>query len=113
MIWRDGLSRLRALLGIAHGSRALGPPLQVSLNLTNRCNVRCVHCYYYSPHAVRPNLPDIWYGEAYRRFRHQALALNKRKAPVSGCDCNSCSHYTANLRVYRLLHPVRARLAGI
>ena len=26
MIWHEGLSRFRALLGIAHGSRALGPP---------------------------------------------------------------------------------------
>jgi hypothetical protein len=41
----------------------------------------------------------------------KALALNRRKTPVSGCVCDSCPHYTANLRVYKALHPVGWRSA--
>jgi MoaA/NifB/PqqE/SkfB family radical SAM enzyme len=26
--------------------------------MTNRCNLRCVHCYYHSPLIVRPNVPE-------------------------------------------------------
>ena len=51
----DGwFSKLSAAAGILHGSRAFGGPLQLNLGLTNRCNIRCVHCYFYSPHLEKP-----------------------------------------------------------
>ena len=41
--------------GIMHGSRAFTGPFQASVELTNRCNIRCIHCYFYSPYIERPN----------------------------------------------------------
>jgi MoaA/NifB/PqqE/SkfB family radical SAM enzyme len=32
-----------------HGSRAFGGPFRVSFALTDRCNIRCMHCYFHSP----------------------------------------------------------------
>jgi len=49
------LSYTKAVAGIVHGGRAFGGPLMVSLSLTNRCNIRCIHCYFYSPHGEHPN----------------------------------------------------------
>jgi MoaA/NifB/PqqE/SkfB family radical SAM enzyme len=57
--WHERILQARAALGIAHGSRAFGPPLQFSLSLTNRCNVRCVHCWYHSPRLERANLFEV------------------------------------------------------
>ena len=53
---REQLSCAKAALGILHGSRAFGGPIQVNLRLTNRCNIRCIHCYYYSPFLDNPSL---------------------------------------------------------
>ncbi len=53
------ISRIRTVLGIIHGERTFGAPLQVNLGLTNRCNLRCIHCYFYSPHAKIPNYHDV------------------------------------------------------
>jgi hypothetical protein len=30
-------------------------------------------------------------------------------SPVEGCNCNSCSHFDGNMRVFRTLHPIRRR----
>jgi len=51
----EKLSWLRSLAGVLHGRRAFGGPIQANINITNRCNLRCVHCYYYSPHVKLPN----------------------------------------------------------
>jgi radical SAM protein with 4Fe4S-binding SPASM domain len=59
------LAKGRAVLGIAHGRRAFGGPPQASVGLTNRCNIRCVHCYYYSPLLDTPSLREV------RRARQQ------------------------------------------
>jgi MoaA/NifB/PqqE/SkfB family radical SAM enzyme len=52
---------------------------------------------------------EIWNGETYRRFREEAVGINRRKTAVRGCDCYHCVHHTANLRVYKALHPVKGR----
>jgi len=65
----QALNQFRTLLGILHGSRAFTGPVQVNLNLTNRCNVRCVHCYFYSPHIEKPNMVEL------RRARRDDVAL--------------------------------------
>ena len=42
-----------------HGSRAFGGPYLSCLMLTNRCNVRCIHCYFYSPLIDAPNMCEL------------------------------------------------------
>jgi MoaA/NifB/PqqE/SkfB family radical SAM enzyme len=66
----------------------------------------CCRCYESLGNCYEKGLHEIWYGEAYRSFRREAFALNRRKTPVSGCACDGCPHYTANIRVYKALHPV-------
>ncbi|MCK4827834.1 radical SAM protein, partial [bacterium] len=56
MSWKQSLSYLRVVKGILHGSRAYGGPIQASLSITNRCNIQCIHCYFYSPYIELPNL---------------------------------------------------------
>jgi MoaA/NifB/PqqE/SkfB family radical SAM enzyme len=51
--------QLRALAGLLGRGRPLGGPPQVSLHLTNRCNIRCGHCYFYSPRAEAPNRLEV------------------------------------------------------
>jgi MoaA/NifB/PqqE/SkfB family radical SAM enzyme len=70
----------------------------------------CCRCYMSMGNAFEQDFKEIWYGEKYRRFRREAITVNKRRTPVSECDCNSCPHHNANLRVYKALHPVRWRL---
>jgi MoaA/NifB/PqqE/SkfB family radical SAM enzyme len=62
------LPYVRVLLGILQGSRSFGGPVQMALNLTNRCNIRCIHCYFYSPRIENPNLFDV------RKARRQGLS---------------------------------------
>ena len=73
----------------------------------------CCRCYKSFGNIYKNNFREIWNGEAYRRFRKEAMLINKRKTPVSGCGCNSCVHYIANLRVYRTLHPLKGRSSSI
>ena len=49
MNWRERVSQARVVAGILHGGRAFGGPFQASFSLSNRCNLRCIHCYFYSP----------------------------------------------------------------
>ena len=73
MSWRHRVSQLRTVMGIMHGSRAFGGPFQALLSLTNRCNLRCLHCIFYSPHLERPNLVPV------RRARMMSLELPSEK----------------------------------
>ncbi len=43
-------------MGILHGSRAFIGPLHANLSLTNRCNISCIHCYFYSKYLDKPNM---------------------------------------------------------
>ena len=56
---RQWFPHVRAVMGIVHGSRAFGGPIQANLRLTNRCNIRCIHCYYYSPFVETPSLTPL------------------------------------------------------
>ncbi|HJX30751.1 MAG TPA: radical SAM protein [Thermodesulfobacteriota bacterium] len=56
-IIRD-LAYARVVAGILHGSRSFGGPLQANISLTNRCNLRCIHCYAYSPCHDGPSFFD-------------------------------------------------------
>ena len=59
MGWQGWMTRAKILAGIAHGGRAFGGPFQGCLWLTNRCNLQCIHCYFYSPLLSEPNYFDV------------------------------------------------------
>lgn len=69
----------------------------------------CCRCYEPMGDISEHKFSEIWNGKAYRQFRKEGLYLNRRRKPVSGCDCYSCVHHTANLRVYQKLHPLKGR----
>ncbi|MFH0964068.1 MAG: radical SAM protein [Planctomycetota bacterium] len=75
MNWSQTLSHLRAAVGILHGSRAFGGPIQAGLALTWRCNLRCLHCYYFSPHAENRNTFEL------RRMRREGRELPEGGGP--------------------------------
>jgi MoaA/NifB/PqqE/SkfB family radical SAM enzyme len=70
----------------------------------------CCNCFNTVGTVEEKGFHEIWNGEAYLRFREEAVTINTRKIPVTGCLCNNCSHYIANFRVFRALHPYKARL---
>jgi len=69
----------------------------------------CCKCFDSLGNVCDTDFRDIWYGDAYRRFRKAAYKINKHGFGVSGCDCHSCSNHAANLRIYRALHPIKKR----
>lgn len=69
----------------------------------------CCRCYNSLGNVSEAKFSDIWNGEPYRALRQEAITLNKRGTPVKGCDCNSCIHYIANMRVFKILHPIKGR----
>jgi radical SAM protein with 4Fe4S-binding SPASM domain len=82
--------------------------LSVRINVGGRV-YPCCHCFEPLGNINDKKFHEIWNGEAYRCFRKEALRINRRKTPVEGCDCNSCAHHTANLRVYKAFHPIKGR----
>lgn len=56
MNWKHHKSELKAIMGILHGRRVFGGPLQADFGLTNKCNAQCIHCYYYSLLLEKPAL---------------------------------------------------------
>ncbi|MCK4821259.1 SPASM domain-containing protein, partial [bacterium] len=73
----------------------------------------CCRCYEPLGDMHQHKFSEIWHGSSYRRFRREGVLLHRRRKPVSGCDCYSCVHYTANLKVYKRLHPVKGRFRNI
>lgn len=71
----------------------------------------CCRCYGPMGNIYEAGFQEIWNSQGYERFREEALQINKRGKPVTGCDCYSCVHHTANLRVYKMLHPMK-RIPG-
>lgn len=67
----------------------------------------CCRCYEPLGDINKNKFSEIWHGKSYRQFRNDGFHLNRRRDPISGCDCYSCVHHTANLKVYQKLHPVR------
>lgn len=41
--------RFKLLKGLLHGEKAFTGPLYVDIDLTSRCNIRCIGCPYHSP----------------------------------------------------------------
>jgi len=71
----------------------------------------CCRCYEPLGNAYEKGFKEIWNGRAYHQFRKEGLQINRSKKSVRGCDCNSCVHHTANLKVYQALHPLH-RFSG-
>ncbi len=69
----------------------------------------CCRCYEPLGDIHENKFSEIWNGKSYRQFRKDGFHLNRTRRPVRGCDCYSCVHHTANLRVYQKLHPVKGR----
>jgi MoaA/NifB/PqqE/SkfB family radical SAM enzyme len=69
----------------------------------------CCRCYNLLGNVYETRFSEIWNGTSYRRFRKDAIKINLRGTPVDGCDCYSCVHHTANLRVFRALHPIKGK----
>jgi len=76
---KEAIARARTLAGIAHGSRAFGGPYQASLGLTNRCNLQCIHCYFYSPLLAEPNYFDVRAARQENRTGADAQELRRRR----------------------------------
>jgi MoaA/NifB/PqqE/SkfB family radical SAM enzyme len=68
----------------------------------------CCRCFFPLGNVYEETLKDIWNGGAYQQFRNESFSINRRKVPVNGCACNSCNHLNVNLKVYRMLHPLRS-----
>jgi radical SAM protein with 4Fe4S-binding SPASM domain len=73
----------------------------------------CCRCYEPLGNVHTKDFSEIWNGNAYRQFRQEAIKINRRRSPVTGCNCNSCSHFDGNLRVFKTLHPIKGRSAKL
>jgi MoaA/NifB/PqqE/SkfB family radical SAM enzyme len=71
----------------------------------------CCRCFHPMGNAREEGFTKVWNGEAYGLFRREALQIHTRKIPVRGCACNSCVNHEANSRIYRMLHPIKWRVA--
>lgn len=86
--------------------------LNLSIDL-DRCVYPCFGGKVPLGNTLDKSLKDIWYGNEYRRFRSEALTLNKRNGQIENCDCTFCVNHVANLGVYKMLHPFKGRSSSI
>lgn len=80
--------------------------LSVRVNLLDGKAYACCKCYEPLGNICEKKFREIWHGQDYKNYRIQAKRVNK---PVYGCDCSRCANHTPNLRVYKMLHPVKGR----
>jgi MoaA/NifB/PqqE/SkfB family radical SAM enzyme len=73
----------------------------------------CCRCPVPLGDLSRSRFHAIWRGAEYARFRAEGLELSRRGTPVRHCDCFSCVHHTANVRVYQALHPIQGRREAV
>jgi radical SAM protein with 4Fe4S-binding SPASM domain len=52
---------------------------------------------------------EVWEGPEYSRFRAISRKISKYEGVIRGCGCETCVHSSANLGIYKKLHPIRAR----
>ena len=69
----------------------------------------CCGCHDPLGNIYETNFYNVWNGEAYNNFRKMAAHINKNETFVDGCNCERCVHHTANLRVFKLLHPLKGQ----
>jgi MoaA/NifB/PqqE/SkfB family radical SAM enzyme len=61
------MARLKAAAGIFHGRRTFGGPLHALISITGRCNIRCLHCYFYSELTEMPNILQVRHARMHDR----------------------------------------------
>jgi radical SAM protein with 4Fe4S-binding SPASM domain len=69
---REVPSKIKAVLGILHGSRAFGGPFQANISMTSRCNLRCIHCYIYSRYHEGPSFFELRTNQMARQCSNDA-----------------------------------------
>ena len=69
----------------------------------------CCKCYESMGNIQEQDFHSIWYGKGYRIFRNRSLKINRGGKKADGCECGSCTHFTANLLVFKALHPLKSR----
>ena len=69
----------------------------------------CCQCYEPLGNVREVSFKNIWNSQEYSRFRKETIKIYKRSEPIKGCECNCCPHFIANLRVFKMLHPIRGR----
>jgi len=52
---------------------------------------------------------EVWEGQEYSRFRKISTKISSYGGEISGCGCETCVHASANLGIYKKLHPFKAR----
>ncbi|NOT01007.1 MAG: radical SAM protein [Phycisphaerales bacterium] len=52
---------------------------------------------------------EVWFGEAYRRFRAENTMLPFSEKEIPGCRCHDCGFALHNLAMHRVLHPISSR----
>jgi MoaA/NifB/PqqE/SkfB family radical SAM enzyme len=72
MILTRFFTQAKALMGIISGSMAFGGPLRTTIHLTNRCNLRCIPCFYHSPYLEKPNTTEV------RRARYENIEIPEK-----------------------------------
>ncbi len=76
--------------------------------------IPCCGCYDIILGNIKQNsFRDIWYSDAYRKFRKQSFSLDKKAVLKEGCKCFSCVDHGTNLGIYRKLHPFKAKRLGV
>jgi MoaA/NifB/PqqE/SkfB family radical SAM enzyme len=70
----------------------------------------CCGCFEWSMGNLNEkNFEAIWAGSEYSRFRKISRKISRSGGVISGCGCDSCVHASANLGVYKKLHPFKVR----
>lgn len=69
----------------------------------------CCHCDIPAGNIYENSFKEIWFGNAYREMRKEAFQINVRQTSVKGCSCNSCCNFIPNIKLYRLLNPLKGR----
>jgi MoaA/NifB/PqqE/SkfB family radical SAM enzyme len=72
----------------------------------------CCRCYIPVGNIQENSFKEIWFGNSYREMRKEAFQINVRQKSVKGCYCNSCSNFIPNIKLYRLLNPLKGRSPG-
>ena len=70
----------------------------------------CCGCYEWSMGNLNEkHFKQIWEGQEYSAFRKISRKISAHGGEISGCGCETCVHSSANLGIYKKLHPFKTR----
>lgn len=114
---------VKTLMGILHGERAFIGPIRASFGLTNRCNVRCIHCFYYSPFLDKPSLQPLRLSrrsgedspgqEELRKLQQVDLDMERAQKTVKDLLRMGTRHYEFTGNGEPFLHPLALDLLSL